>query len=240
MLDVYEDLSLREREDVFVDRGHAGAVLAQRLVMAGVAITRVLAIPAGGVPVAVSIATGLHVPLDVAVTSKITLPWNCESGYGAVSFDGSVLLNDALLRKLPLTPEQVEEGIERTRRKVVRRAQRFRRSSVAPALGGELVLLVDDGLASGVTMRAAARACHAAGAGRVGVAVPTAHVDALRSLEGLVDFVACPNVRSSTPYAVADAYQNWRDVLELEAEDLLTTNAEILPRDNLIGVTKQS
>lgn len=221
MTSVHEDPSLREREDVYVDRAQAGVLLAQRVLDTGERVTRVLAIPAGGVPVAAPLAARLQLPLDVAVTSKITLPWNSESGYGAVSFDGSVLLNDALLRELPLTPEQIEEGIERTRRKVARRAQRFRGTSAAPALGGETVLLVDDGLASGVTMRAALQACRAAGAQRVGVAVPTGHVAALRALEGLADFVVCPNVRTRTPYAVADAYENWRDVLELEAEDLL-------------------
>lgn len=218
---LYDEPALRERTDVFRDRTHAGELLAQLLLQTGERVTRVLAIPAGGVPVAVPISERLGLPLDVAVTSKITLPWNSESGYGAVSFDGEVLLNDALLLELPLTREQIDEGIERTRGKVVRRAQRFRGTAEPPALAREAVLLVDDGLASGITMRAAAQACRTLGARRVGVAVPTAHAAAAGSLHGLADFVACLNIRTRTPFAVADAYERWNDVLELQVQDLL-------------------
>ena len=221
MLELYEDPALREREDVFRDRAHAGQLLVELLQRCAQEITCVLAIPAGGVPVAVPITQALGLPLDVAVTSKITLPWNSEAGFGAVSFDGAVLLNERLLRELPLTQAQIDEGIERTRRKVARRAQRFRGMAQPLAFAGEAVVLVDDGLASGITMRAAAQACRAAGARRVGVAVPTAHADAPHSLAGLADFVACLNIRTRTPYAVADAYERWSDVLELQAQDQL-------------------
>lgn len=223
---LYEEPTLRERIDVFRDREHAGELLAELLLQTGELATRLLAIPAGGVPVAVPIAERLGLPLDVAVTSKITLPWNTESGYGAVSFDGAVLLNDALLLELPLTREQIDEGIERTRQKVSRRAQRFRGTPEPPALVNEAVLLVDDGLASGITMRAAAQACRTTGARRVGVAVPTAHLAAERSLHGLVDFVVCLNIRTRTPFAVADAYERWIDVLEFQAQELLEAQRE--------------
>jgi predicted phosphoribosyltransferase len=223
---LYEDPALREHVDVFRDREHAGELLAELLLQTGEVVTRLLAIPAGGVLVALPVAERLALPLDVAVTSKITLPWNTESGYGAVSFDGAVLLNDALLIELPLTREQIDEGIVRTREKVVRRAQRFRGTSEPLALVNEAVLLVDDGLASGITMRAAVQACRTSGARRIGVAVPTAHVAAVHSLHGLVDFVACLNIRTRTPFAVADAYERWIDVLELQARDLLDAQRE--------------
>ena len=112
--------------DVFADRAHAGRVLADLMRPLAIRDPLLLAIPAGGVPVAAAMARALGWPLDVAVVSKITLPWNTESGYGAVAFDGSVLLNDALAQECALSPEQIADGIAATRRKVERRVKRLR------------------------------------------------------------------------------------------------------------------
>jgi putative phosphoribosyl transferase len=91
-----------------------------------------LAIPAGGVPVAAAIAKQLKLALDVAVVSKITLPWNTEAGYGAVGFDGTVRLNDELLSRLRLTDREIHEGIARTRCKVASRLAVLRGSGGPP------------------------------------------------------------------------------------------------------------
>src|SRR3954468_467653 len=87
---------LKDRVEVFADRAHAGRVLAELIRPVAIREPLLLAIPAGGVPVAAAMAHALGWPLDVAVVNKITLPWNTQSGYGAVAFDGSLLLNDAL------------------------------------------------------------------------------------------------------------------------------------------------
>jgi predicted phosphoribosyltransferase len=218
---LFERAELHGAIDVFRDRAHAGELLTDLLREAGPSITRVLAVPAGGVPVAIPVARGLGLPLDLAVVSKITLPWNTESGYGAVAFDGSILLNHELLRSLPLTQDEIDEGIARTQRKVARRARRLRKTEALPDLAGERVALVDDGLASGFTMRAAVAACGRRGAASVGVAVPTAHERALQRLEHEADWIACLNVRAGASFAVADAYLRWYDVPELEVERLL-------------------
>ena len=126
---IVELRELRNRVKVFRDREHAGEMLAGMLVEYRGTDTRVLGILAGGVPVAAAISRALDLPLDVAVVSKITLPWNSEMGYGAVAFDGTVQLNDALIQNLGLAHRDVETGIARTREKVNSRLRRFPRGA---------------------------------------------------------------------------------------------------------------
>jgi putative phosphoribosyl transferase len=220
---IHDRGDLRGRLDLFRDRAHAGEVLATLLAEAipGLRDAVVLAVPAGGVPVAAEVARRLGLPLDVAVVSKVTLPWNTEAGYGAVAFDGTVLLNRGLIDQLPLTEAQIEEGIARTRVRVERRMRRLRGGAGVPEVSGRTAVIVDDGLASGFTMAAAVRAVRGAGASRVVVAVPTAHLDAARRLDELADEVVCPNLRSGPTFAVADAYERWHDVPEVVADEHL-------------------
>jgi len=180
-----------------------------------------LAIPAGGVPVAAAIAQRLALPLDLAVVSKIALPWNTESGYGAVAFDGSVHLNDRLVRQLGLSRKEIEQGIARTREKVKRRDAALRAGRSLATVRTSHVVLVDDGLASGFTLRAAIAALRATGAAAISVAVPTAHESSAGAVVEAVDAVHCPNVRSGRRFAVADAYERWSDVDERTVAALL-------------------
>ena len=172
----------------------------------------VLAIPAGGVPVGVALARELGLELDVAVVSKVLLPWNTEAGYGAVAFDGSVSLNQGLIASAGLSPQQVERGVEQTREKVRRRWRELRGERPLPDVTDRTVILVDDGLASGYTMMVAAGAVKAAGASRVIIATPTAHADAIARVRGAADAVYCANLRGSYSFAVAAAYRRWHDV----------------------------
>jgi len=205
---------LRDRTGVFHDRRAAGAALADLLAPEVDPAAIVLAIPAGGVPVAVVVAERLGLPLDLVVVSKITLPWDPESGYGAVAFDGTVEINIGLVQHLGLSHSLVEQGTSRTRDKVMRRERELRGDRPPLALAGRRAILVDDGLASGFTMRVAVAAVRAAGAARIVVAVPTAHRDAAAALEPEVDELYCANLRGGRSYAVAAAYQRWRDVDE--------------------------
>lgn len=220
--------SLRDRVRVFRDRRHAGEVLADLLAAYRKADAVVLAIPAGGVPVGAELAARLDLPLEVAVVSKITLPWNTEAGYGAVAFDGTVLLNDRLVSALGLSEDEIERGIAVTREKIVRRMQRFH-DGTFPDLAGRAIILVDDGLASGYTLRAAIRAVRAR-APAVIVAVPTAHREAAESVAAEVDALYCANVRAGPSFAVADAYERWRDVSEAEAAEMLPRSRSVEPR----------
>lgn len=212
---------LRDRERVFRDRAHAGAVLSGMLERYRGSDAVILAVPAGGVPVAAEIAGILGLPLDVAVVSKMTLPWNSEAGYGALAFDGTVKLNKYVVGYVGLTEEQIEEGIEKTKAKVARRVEWFRggRPFAVPPEG--TVIVVDDGLASGFTMKVAVEALTNSGAGSVVVAVPTGHANSVREMAERVETVFCPNVRGGRRFAVASAYEHWYDVSEEEALELL-------------------
>lgn len=215
--------ALRGRVRVFEDRTHAGCILADMLEAFRYTGALVLAIPAGGVPVATVIARTLQLPLELAVVSKILLPWNTEVGYGAVAYDGTVRLNERLIKRAGLSDEVVKAGIDTTTDKVARRAKRLRGDQPWPELTDRPVILVDDGLASGFTMRVAVDAVKGQGANHVVVAVPTGHADKVKSLADTVQGIYCPNVRTGQYFAVADAYARWSDVPEQEMVDMLAS-----------------
>ena len=219
--DIVELPPLRDRLAVFEDRDDAGRTLAAMLEPYRGSGALVLGIPAGGVPIAIVIARILGLDIDVAVVNKITLPWNTEVGYGGAAYDGTLWLNEDVLRQTRLTAEQIEEGIELTRAKVARRAQRFRGDQPPPDVSGRTVILVDDGLATGSTMRVAVRAVRRAGASRIVVAVPTGHEDTVIRLARDVTRVYCANIRSGWSYAVAAAYRNWTSLGEADVAAVL-------------------
>ena len=181
-----------------------------------------LAIPAGGVPVAAAMAAALGLPLDVAPVSKVLYPWTTESGYGAVAFDGSVWVDESRRAGHGLSPAQVERAVKDARAKVERRLARLRAGRAPLAIEGRTVIVVDDGIAAGSTMRTAIAALRKAGAASVIVAVPTAHKSALDVISKLADSVYCANVRSGASFAVADAYAEWRDLTDEEIGALLS------------------
>lgn len=218
---VYELRHLRNRVGVFKDRQHAGKVLAGLIKETDYTEAMVLAVPAGGVPVASVIAQELGLSLDVAVVSKITLPWNTEAGYGAVAFDGSVGLNDSLVDHFKLSRKDIEEGVAKTFEKVDRRVEKFRGGLPFPELEDRTVILVDDGLASGFTMLVAVEAVRRAKAARVRIAVPTGHLQSVNRLAEEVETLYCSNIRGGFSFAVAEAYDNWYDVDEEDAVRML-------------------
>lgn len=218
---VFDLPELQGKEGVFRDRAEAGKVLAGMLAAYRGTDAIIFAIPAGGVPVGAVLARELGLPLEVAVVSKITLPWNTEAGYGAVAFDGTVRLNEELVDYYELREEEVREGIARTTAKVMRRVQEFRGGRPLPQLKGRPLILVDDGLASGFTMLTAVEAMRKAGADQVIIAVPTGHFGAIERVAPYVEAVYCANIRSGWRFAVADAYREWYDVSEAEVQEIL-------------------
>ena len=212
---------MREQTHVFQDRIHAGQVLARMLSTDDEQAGIIMAIPAGGVPVGAVMAEELGFDLDVAVVSKITLPWNTEAGYGAVAFDGTVKLNEDLIRRVSLTPGDVKKGIEKTTAKVLRRVATLRGRHPIPDLVNRSVILVDDGLASGFTMRVAVSALRNSGAGRIIVAVPTGHRHSVEIIAQEVEKLYCANIRGGYSYAVASAYRHWSDVAEEDVVKLM-------------------
>ena len=212
---------LRDQVGVFRNREHAGEILAAMLEVYSGSDAIVMAVPAGGVPVAKVLAEQLDLSLDIAVVSKITLPWNTEVGYGAVAFDGTVRLNNDLVARLGLTDEEIQLGISKTSAKVTHRVKNLRGEQALPDLTTSHIILVDDGLASGFTMQVAVEALQKGGTKSITVAVPTGHQRAVESIAGEVDTLCCANIRGGYHFAVADAYVQWSDVGEKEVVSLL-------------------
>ncbi|MHC4693469.1 MAG: phosphoribosyltransferase [Planctomycetota bacterium] len=212
---------LREKLGVFKDRQDAGFRLSKMLEAYNASNAVVLAVPAGGVPVAAVVAEDLNLVLDVAVVSKMTLPWSTETGFGAVAFDGTIRLNERLLAGLGLTEEEIKQGIKFTTSKVQRRLREFRGDRPMPELAEREVILVDDGIASGFTLRVAVEALKNKAVNEIIIAVPTGHNESLNYLVDEVKAVYCANVRSGWSFAVADAYKRWSDVGQTEALEIL-------------------
>ena len=160
-------------------------------------------------------------PLDIAIVRKIQIPWNTEAGFGAIAWDGRVLLNELLVAQLGLSTEAVEQCISQTREMVRQRMQKFRGNRPFPDLNGKTVILVDDGLASGFTMLAAAESIRNQHPEKIVIAVPTASAGAIELLASSVDELVCPNIRGGPIFAVADAYENWYDLSDDEVLELL-------------------
>jgi predicted phosphoribosyltransferase len=220
-----EDSAYRNRESVFKDRLHAGRLLAAKLrpVVANENV-QVLAVPAGGVPVGYILAEQLETPFDVVVVRKIQIPWNTEAGFGAVTCDGRPILNEPLIAQLGLGAEVVEQCISRTRQMVRERNQRLRGRRPFPDVSGRTVILVDDGLASGFSMLAAAESIKTRRPRKMVVAVPTGSGYAIALLAPKVDELVCLNVRSRPAFAVAGAYENWYDLSDDEVLEYLRRN----------------
>jgi len=213
---------LRNVVNIFNDREHAGLVLSEILSVYKNTNSIIFGIPAGGVPVAASLASKLNLKLDLAVVSKITLPWNTEAGYGAVAFDGNVLLNDKMLVEQGLSEMDIKNGIEKTSNKVQMRFKKLRGDKLFPNIKNINSILVDDGIASGFTMLAAINALKSLGSRNIIVAVPTAHLKSLEIISPEVEKIYCANVRDGLGFAVASAYKNWRDIDETELNKFLT------------------
>ena len=219
---IIEDPAFRERVFVFRDRVEAGKLLAEKLrEYSGKGNVIVLAVPAGGVPVGYAVAKELAVPMDVVVVRKVQIPWNTEAGFGAVTWDGEMVLNEPLVEQLGLTREEIEGSISKTRRVIRERLRKFRGDKPMPHLRDKVVILVDDGLASGFTMLAAARSARKRTPEKIIVAVPTASLGAVELLAPEVDEIVCLNIRSGPSFAVADAYENWYDLTDEEVIRIL-------------------
>jgi len=218
---LFEDRSLRNRSYIFKDRAEAGSLLAQKLSPSSPADGLVFAVPAGGVSVALEISRKLNLPLDLMIVRKVQIPGNTEAGFGAVGPDGEVIFNQDLLKSLRLTREEIDEQVEKARKNVEARNRIFRGGRIFPEVIDHTAILVDDGLASGYTMAEAVRFLQKRRAKKIIVAVPTAPEETIKRLLPTVDEVYVLNIKTSFPFAVAEAYQNWYDLEDEEVLSLL-------------------
>jgi len=218
---VIEDPRLRNRLGVFEDRNEAGKILAHSLEGFRGKSGVVLAIPSGGVPIGLEISTHLKLPFDMLIIKKLPIPGNTEAGFGALSLEGDMILNDSLVKMLGLSDKEILMQIESVQEELTARNRIFRGSKSKPDLKGKVVILTDDGLASGYTMMAAARMVKRQEPEEIVVSVPTASLHTIDLIGKEVDMIICLNIRTGSYFAVAEAYRNWYDLSREEVVNLL-------------------
>lgn len=184
------------------------------------------AIPNGGVPVAEGLCQSLNIKYDMLIVRKIKIPWNTEAGFGSVTTDGSVFINESLLRHLNLTQNEINNSIELTKSEIKERLKFYNKGTNLEQfydqyIQGKTIFMTDDGLASGFTMLAAISMVKKYVPKYIIVTVPTAPLHTVERINKEVDKIICPNIRNVMRFAVADAYQNWYDVPESEVLDLI-------------------
>jgi predicted phosphoribosyltransferase len=223
MTEIYENEALRNRMRAFEDRSQAGEVLADMLVprYEGTAGVIVLAIPMGGVPVALKVKSRLSCTLELAIVRKIQIPGNTEAGFGAATGEGDLFLNEPLMAHLQLTDKEVARQWAKVKEELTRRNRLLRGNRPYPDLEGRTVVLVDDGLASGFTMKAAIFMARKRKAGRTVAAVPTAPQRTIDAMAGGPDEIFCANIRETPAFAVAESYRRWYDLSESEVVKML-------------------
>jgi len=215
---------------MFADRDDAGRALGAALLPRPWARsgTRplVLAIPRGGVPVAYHAARALGAELDLVVPRKIQIPWEPEAGFGAVTSDGTVTLNEPLVARLGLKQAEVAKLAAMTVEEVRRREAAFRGGAPLPEVEGRAVVVVDDGVASGFTMVAALRSLRARGPGTLAVGAPCAPADSVERVSSHADDVVVLEVDRGWSFAVASHYERWWDLDDEEVHGYLARARE--------------
>lgn len=207
---------MRRTETPYRNRTDAGRRLAGHLKSYRLSDVLVLAIPRGGVPVACEVALALGCDLDIIVPRKIPIPHNTEAGYGAVTEDGVIVLNDSLVRQLQLTREQIDRQAEAVRSEIARRQKVFRAVLASSPISGKTAVVIDDGIASGYTMAAAVKSLHKRGAHPVVAAAPVASESGWEVVRDAADKLVCPVVSESYPFSVASFYDEWYDLTDDE------------------------
>jgi putative phosphoribosyl transferase len=210
----------------FRDRAEAGRLLAERLSRySGRDDVIVLALPRGGVPVAYEVATALSAPLGVFVVRKIGVPGHEELAMGAIASGGVLVLDENIVRALGLDRAQLEHAIASEVRELQRRQAAYDEGDGKLDLEGKTVILVDDGLATGSTMRAAAEAVERLDPARVVVAVPVASEQTCDAFRDVVDEIVC-GVTPTPFHAVGLWYDDFTQTSDEEVRDLLARAKE--------------
>ena len=206
----------------FADRAEAGKLLGDEVVrrIGKRADAIVLALPRGGVPVGYEVARALGAPLDVFIVRKLGVPGQEELAMGAIASGGVRVLNDEVLSFVPVSPRMIDAVAERETRELERREKAYRVNRPPLDVGGKTVVIVDDGLATGSTMRAAVRALQKMKSREIVVAVPVAAPSTCADLRGSVDEMIC--LRTPEPFqAVGLWYDDFTQTTDEEVHALL-------------------
>ncbi|MGW2867510.1 phosphoribosyltransferase family protein [Kitasatospora sp. NPDC001225] len=222
----------------FADRTEAGRRLAAWLGHLAGPDTVIVALPRGGVPVAAEVAAALGAPLDICVIRKLGVPYQPELGMGAIGEDGVRVLNEQVIRFSSVTDGQLAEVERRERAELARRARRYRGDRPPADLRGRTVVVVDDGIATGSTARAACRIVRERGAARVVLAVPVAPADWAERLDEVADELVCVDTPSPF-YAIGEFYADFSQTEDEEVLRLLAEAARGDPPGASAGVDRE-
>jgi len=213
----------------FRDRTEAGQVLARCLQQyKNQPDVLILGLPRGGVPVAYEVAREMKAPLDVFIVRKLGVPGHEELGMGAIATGGVRILQEGIVRDLGISPETIEAVSAREQAELERRERLYRGDRPAPTIKGRTIVIVDDGLATGSTMKAAIQAVRQQDPRQVIVAVPTAPSETCEQLKGSADHVVC----ALTPepfFAVGGSYADFTQITDEEVRDLIASAVNISP-----------
>ncbi len=211
----------------FLDRYDAGRRLAEALSSyAGQPDLLILALPRGGVPVAYEMARALHAPLDVFLVRKLGFPGHPELAMGAIATGGVRILDRQLIRMYGVPAEEIERVTAAERREMERRERLYRDGRPPPDVSGRTVILVDDGLATGSSMRAAVEALREEGAKKIVVAVPVAARDTCAAMKDEVDEIVC--ALTPEPFrAVGIWYADFSETTDDEVRELLSRRDQL-------------
>ncbi len=205
----------------FRDRRDAGRKLAQELsTYAGRPDVIILALPRGGVPVAYEVALALNTPLDIFIVRKLGLPGREELAFGAIASGGVRVLNDDIVQTLKIPQTMIDMVTRRELQELERRERAYRGDRHGPEVHGRTVILIDDGLATGASMRAAVAALRLQNPARIVVAVPTAAPETCEAFRPEVDEIVC----ATTPepfYGVSRWYEDFSQTTDEEVRALL-------------------
>ncbi|HVL86877.1 MAG TPA: alpha/beta family hydrolase [Candidatus Thermoplasmatota archaeon] len=230
------DGSVSDPPQRYADRREAGRRLAQGLHALARGGALVVGLPRGGVVVADEVAKALSLPLDVLIVRKLGMPGREELGFGAIAEGDVTILNAPLVESLGLRAEEIEDVARMEGVELARRVRAYRGNRPPADVRGRTVLLVDDGLATGGTARAAVAALRAQGAARVVLAVPVGPPDLLAALEEVADEVVCP-LRPPEFRAVGLWYDDFSPTTDEEVRTVLArTSARLLERDVTIDL----
>jgi predicted phosphoribosyltransferase len=199
----------QKQQPIFENRYDAGRQLATKLVAYKNQQVIVLAIPNGGVPVGLQVALALNTDLDLVVSRKIPIPLSPEGGFGAVADDGTTILNQDVLKGINLSEHQITYQVSKVRSDIQKRSLLYRGERPLFMVNDRIVIVIDDGLASGYTMMAAVESVRRRQPKQIVVAVPVASATAVRQVENIADHLVTIVTDFSPKFYVSDFYRYW-------------------------------
>ncbi|MEM1575333.1 MAG: phosphoribosyltransferase [Nitrososphaerota archaeon] len=211
---------------LFKDRTQAGQRLAEKLLEYKDKDVIILAIPRGGVVVAYEIAKVLNAPLDLIIPRKIGAPYQPELAIGAVTQDGTIILNEDIVSYLPIPENYIKAEAERQKKEIERRLIKYKGSTIEPNVENKIVIIVDDGIATGATMIAAIVSIRKKKPLKIVVAIPVAPPESLEKIKEYADEIVC--LQTPEPFfAIGQFYERFEQLEDEEVIDLLNRSKEL-------------